>query len=160
MVLQLTGIDSPFHAFLFSLLFFVLFVCVTLNIDSRRWALGVLIYYMLEGEMPFGSWRQNELDTFQKIAKGQLTFPRALSSEAQDLITKVSLISHWKLRQSYLSCFTVFTCVLNILCSCLKLMKTCGSVAKEVLNQSRNIPGSMDSTGERLVAAEFKFLKR
>lgn len=53
------------------------------------WALGVLIYYMLEGEMPFGSWRQNELDTFQKIAKGQLTFPRALSSEAQDLITKL-----------------------------------------------------------------------
>ncbi|ESQ50371.1 hypothetical protein EUTSA_v10001889mg [Eutrema salsugineum] len=53
------------------------------------WALGVLIYYMLEGEMPFGSWRENELDTFQKIAKGQLTFPRDLSSEAEDLITKL-----------------------------------------------------------------------
>ncbi|CAN8271052.1 unnamed protein product [Cochlearia groenlandica] len=53
------------------------------------WALGVLIYYMLEGEMPFGSWRENELDTFQKIAKGQLTFPRALTSEAEDLITKL-----------------------------------------------------------------------
>ncbi|KAL1195600.1 Protein phosphatase 2C and cyclic nucleotide-binding/kinase domain-containing protein [Cardamine amara subsp. amara] len=53
------------------------------------WALGVLIYYMLEGEKPFGSWRDSELDTFQKIAKGQLTFPRALSSEAEDLITKL-----------------------------------------------------------------------
>ncbi|CAH2051180.1 unnamed protein product [Thlaspi arvense] len=53
------------------------------------WALGVLIYYMLQGELPFGSWRGNELDTYQKIAKGQLTFPRALSPEAEDLITKL-----------------------------------------------------------------------
>ncbi|KAJ4902770.1 protein phosphatase 2C and cyclic nucleotide-binding/kinase domain-containing protein-like [Raphanus sativus] len=52
------------------------------------WALGVLIYCMLQGEMPFGPWRQNELDTFQKIAKGQLTFPPDLGSEAKDLITQ------------------------------------------------------------------------
>ncbi|XAR67031.1 cGMP-dependent protein kinase [Bertholletia excelsa] len=53
------------------------------------WALGVLIYVMLIGEMPFGSWRENELDTFSKIAKGQVTLPQTLSSEAIDLITKL-----------------------------------------------------------------------
>lgn len=53
------------------------------------WALGVLIHFMLLGEMPFGSWRQNELDTFAKIAKGQLYLPQTLSPEAVDLITKL-----------------------------------------------------------------------
>lgn len=53
------------------------------------WALGVLIYFMLQGEMPFGSWRQSELDTFAKIAKGQLTLPETFSPEVVDLITKL-----------------------------------------------------------------------
>ncbi|XP_068338442.1 protein phosphatase 2C and cyclic nucleotide-binding/kinase domain-containing protein-like isoform X2 [Pyrus communis] len=53
------------------------------------WALGVLIYFMLQGEMPFGSWRQSELDTFAKIAKGQLTLPQTFSPEVVDLITKL-----------------------------------------------------------------------
>lgn len=44
---------------------------------------------MLQGEMPFGSWRESELDTFPKIAKGQLTLPQTLNPEAVDLITKV-----------------------------------------------------------------------
>lgn len=111
--------------------------------------------------MPFGSWRESELDTFQKIAKGQLTFPRGLSSEAEDLITKVSSLSanftSIKSRNLHFHCLT---CVLKLLRSCLKLMKTCGLVAKEVLNQSRNIPGSMDLNGKLLVTANFKFLKR
>ena len=55
-----------------------------------RWALGVLIYFMLKGEMPFGSWRESELDTFAKIAKGQLNLPQTFSPDAVDLITKVS----------------------------------------------------------------------
>ncbi|VVA10523.1 PREDICTED: phosphatase [Prunus dulcis] len=53
------------------------------------WALGVLIYFMLQGEMPFGSWRESELDTFTKIAKGQLSIPQAFSPEVVDLITKL-----------------------------------------------------------------------
>ncbi|XP_022961292.1 protein phosphatase 2C and cyclic nucleotide-binding/kinase domain-containing protein-like isoform X1 [Cucurbita moschata] len=53
------------------------------------WALGVLIYFMLKGKMPFGSWRQGELDTFSKIARGQLSLPQIFSHEAIDLIVKL-----------------------------------------------------------------------
>lgn len=59
------------------------------GLPADWWALGVLIYFMLQGEMPFGSWRESELDTFPKIAKGQLTLPQTLSPEAIDLITKL-----------------------------------------------------------------------
>jgi len=44
---------------------------------------------MLRGEMPFGSWRENELDTVAKIAKRKLHIPESFSSEAVDLISKV-----------------------------------------------------------------------
>lgn len=53
------------------------------------WALGVLIFFMLQAEMPFGSWRQSELETFARIAKGQLTLPSTFSQEVVDLITKL-----------------------------------------------------------------------
>ncbi|CAL9121031.1 unnamed protein product [Musa acuminata var. zebrina] len=53
------------------------------------WALGVLIYFMLQAEMPFGSWREGELETFAKIAKGHLTLPQSFSIEVVDLITKL-----------------------------------------------------------------------
>ncbi|KAL0282221.1 UNVERIFIED_CONTAM: protein phosphatase 2C and cyclic nucleotide-binding/kinase domain-containing protein [Sesamum radiatum] len=43
---------------------------------------------MLQGEMPFGSWRESEL-TFARIVKGQLTLPQHFSIEAVDLITKL-----------------------------------------------------------------------
>ncbi|KAF2283025.1 hypothetical protein GH714_043392 [Hevea brasiliensis] len=59
------------------------------GLPADWWALGVLIYFMLQGEMPFGSWRESELDTYAKIAKGQITLPPTFSLEAADLITKL-----------------------------------------------------------------------
>lgn len=50
--------------------------------------MGTLIYFMLKGEMPFGSWRESEL-TFARIAKGQFTLPETFSHDAVDLISKV-----------------------------------------------------------------------
>ena len=66
-------------------------MAIFLNWLTCRWALGVLIYFLLQGEMPFGSWRESELDTFAKIAKGQFILSHNLSPEAVDLITKVFL---------------------------------------------------------------------
>ncbi|KAG6723609.1 hypothetical protein I3843_03G210700 [Carya illinoinensis] len=59
------------------------------GLPADWWALGVLVYFMLHGEMPFGSWRESELDTFAKIAKGQLNLSESLSPEAVDLLTKL-----------------------------------------------------------------------
>jgi len=44
---------------------------------------------MLQAEMPFGSWRESELESFAKISKGQLTLPQTFSLEVVDLVTKV-----------------------------------------------------------------------
>ena len=80
---------------------------------------------MLHGEKPFGSWRESELDTFAKIAKGQLNIPETFSPEAVDLLTKVSLaylvisfsfsfsLLSLSLSQLYLvEIFGFFTCLL------------------------------------------------
>ncbi|CAA0838627.1 Protein phosphatase 2C and cyclic nucleotide-binding/kinase domain-containing protein [Striga hermonthica] len=52
------------------------------------WSLGALVFFMLQGEMPFGSWRESEV-SYARIVKGQLTLPHHFSSEAVDLITKL-----------------------------------------------------------------------
>ncbi|CAK9329419.1 unnamed protein product [Citrullus colocynthis] len=72
MALLLTGKNAT----LFALDMVILEITPNAYIIINDWALGVLIYFMLKGEMPFGSWRQSELDTFSKIAKGQLSLPR------------------------------------------------------------------------------------
>ncbi|KAF1859222.1 hypothetical protein Lal_00009806 [Lupinus albus] len=53
------------------------------------WALGALIYFMLRGEMPFGSRRENELDTVVKIEERKLYLPETFSNETVDLISKL-----------------------------------------------------------------------
>ncbi|KAL9242331.1 hypothetical protein vseg_016343 [Gypsophila vaccaria] len=58
------------------------------GLSADWWSLGVLIYFMLQGDMPFGSWRENEVDTSARIAKGQFNLPQSCSPEALDLITK------------------------------------------------------------------------
>ncbi|KAH7387901.1 hypothetical protein KP509_16G047700 [Ceratopteris richardii] len=56
------------------------------------WALGVLIYFMLQNELPFGSWRDSELDIYAKVARGQLQIPDTFSSEVTDLLRKLLVV--------------------------------------------------------------------
>eukprot|EP01018_Ginkgo_biloba_P033871 Gb_14360 [translate_table: standard] len=59
------------------------------GLSADWWALGVLIYFMLQSELPFGSWRESDLDIFAKIARGQLMFPCHFSLEVIDLLKKL-----------------------------------------------------------------------
>jgi serine/threonine protein kinase len=59
------------------------------SLAADWWAVGVLLFFMLQNELPFGSWRDNELDIFVKIARRQLVFPSSFSGKVVDLIDKV-----------------------------------------------------------------------
>ncbi|KAG0616355.1 hypothetical protein M758_5G108200 [Ceratodon purpureus] len=62
------------------------------GLASDWWAVGVLMYFMLQTELPFGSWRDNEVEVFGRITHRQLTFPSSFSPEAKDLIDKLLVI--------------------------------------------------------------------
>jgi hypothetical protein len=48
------------------------------------------MYVMLHSELPFGSWRDNEVEVFGRIAHRHMTFPSSFTPEARDLIDKVT----------------------------------------------------------------------
>jgi hypothetical protein len=74
---------------------------------------------MLQSDMPFGSWRESELEPFGKIAKGRLIIPSAFSVEVADLITKVVSA----VQCLYFHCSSIF----DLICSmCNKATQFCG----------------------------------
>lgn len=53
------------------------------------WALGVLIYMMLNGEGPFGSWKDSELQVYTRIARRNFVYPDTFSPHAISLIDQL-----------------------------------------------------------------------
>ena len=51
------------------------------------WALGVIIYQMLVGSVPFNG--NYDFEVFQKITDRKLQFPNGLEEEAVDLIDRL-----------------------------------------------------------------------
>lgn len=58
------------------------------------WALGVLCYEFLVGKPPFESPSQN--DTYSNIRNIRYSFPKHVSSDAQDLIKKLLVLEPTK----------------------------------------------------------------
>ena len=54
------------------------------------WSLGVCIYQLLTGEMPFDGSSQAEV--FGKIKKGEFGIPPRLSDECKDLLKKMIVV--------------------------------------------------------------------
>lgn len=72
------------------------------------WSLGVLMYEFLVGEAPF---EDTPVMTQRRIARGEMTVPQFVSSDARDLIKRVSLgvILH-----KYCACLTHYSCSCSI----------------------------------------------
>lgn len=60
------------------------------------WSIGVLMYIMLSGYLPFTGSSPNEV--FVKILKGQLSFDqpewKSMSFESKDLLKKLLVVNH------------------------------------------------------------------
>lgn len=54
------------------------------------WSCGIILYYLLSGQLPFDDRNQNAL--FAKIQRGQFRMPSAFSEEAKDLISKILVV--------------------------------------------------------------------
>lgn len=64
----------------------------TENVDV--WSLGILLYELIVGNPPFEENTDTYAKTYERIRMVDLHFPRHVSKEAADLITKVSKIKY------------------------------------------------------------------
>ena len=62
--------------------------------ECDMWSLGVCIYQILTGRMPFDGDSQQEV--FGKISKGNFEMPRHISEDCQDLLSKLICVDPTK----------------------------------------------------------------
>eukprot|EP01012_Entosiphon_sulcatum_P050597 TRINITY_DN69469_c0_g1_i1.p1 TRINITY_DN69469_c0_g1~~TRINITY_DN69469_c0_g1_i1.p1 ORF type:complete len:316 (+),score=70.92 TRINITY_DN69469_c0_g1_i1:91-1038(+) len=54
------------------------------------WSIGVVLFAMLAGYLPFNS--QNTYEVFRQVEKGEFRMPTGITEEAQDLISKILVV--------------------------------------------------------------------